>query len=155
MAYTIDITTVLKSLFDVKLARMPQIPESSAGITWSELEEAFKAYEDSGSRRRIHLRISLIFQQDQQISDTDSFRRIFRELVEAVEVPAPVPAPGPSNPAPVPTPNSAPVPTPKSNPAPVHTSNRTPVDKPRPAQGATSEPESEPRRRRGFLCFCG
>jgi hypothetical protein len=86
MTYIIDLTTVLKSLSDV-LTRMSR---SSAGISWLELKEAFDAYEHSGDRQRIHHRISLIFQQDQQISNADSFRRVFRELAEDAKVPAPV-----------------------------------------------------------------
>jgi len=103
MTYTADLTTVLKLLFDL-LTRMPR---SSTGISWSELEEAFKAYERSGSRRRTHHLISLIFQLNQQIS-ADSFRCIFRELVEYAEVPALVHAPVvTSNPGPVAVPEPA------------------------------------------------
>ena len=92
MTYTIELAVVLKSLIDVKLTRMPRVSQSTMGITWSELKEAFEAYEHSGPCRRIHHCISLIAQQDQQISDTDSFHRIFHELVKDAEVHASVSA---------------------------------------------------------------
>ena len=66
--------------------------QPTTGITWLEPKEAFEAYEHLGSRQRIHHRISLIVQQDQQIFDTDSSRRMFRELVKDAEVPASVSA---------------------------------------------------------------
>jgi hypothetical protein len=137
MTYTIDLTTVLKSLF-VVLTRMHRSP---ARISWSELEEAFQAYERSGSRQRIHRRISQISQQDQQVSDTDIFRRIFHELpeVEDAEVPAPVAVPvTPLKPVLL-----KPVLVATSNSGPVVTSNSAPV--------AVPEPASRPSRRRRVL----
>ena len=79
MAYAVDLTTVLKSLFDIALTRMPQ---PSARTTWSELKEAFEAYDRAGSHQLIHHRIRTIFEQDQQNLDTDNFQRIFCELVK-------------------------------------------------------------------------
>jgi hypothetical protein len=79
MTYTVDLTTVLKWLFDIVLSRLHR---SSGTISWLELKEAFEAYERSGSRRQIHDRIREIFQQGQQIPDLDNFQRIFLELVE-------------------------------------------------------------------------
>ena len=86
MTYTMELAVVLKSLIGVKLTRMPRASQSTTGVTWSELKEAFKAYEHLAPCRRIHHHISLIVQQDQQISDTDSFRCIFHELVKDAEV---------------------------------------------------------------------
>jgi len=143
MTYIIDLTTVLKSLFEVLTPA--RIPRSSAGITWSELKEAFEAYENLGSRQRIHRRVFQIFQQDQQISK-DSFGLIFRELAEDAKVPAPVAT---SNPVQVATSNLAPVVASKSNPAPVATSTPAPGVTSSLTQGATSESASgQPRRRR-------
>jgi len=79
MTYTVDLTTVLKSLFDISLNRMPQSP---ARTTWLELKEAFEAYNRAGSHKQIHGRIRVIFQQDQQNLDSDRFQRVFRELVK-------------------------------------------------------------------------
>jgi hypothetical protein len=167
MTYTIDLTTVLKSLFFDVLTRMPR---SSAGISWPELKEAFEAYERSGSRKQIHHRISQIFQQDQQISDTDSFRRIFRELAEDAEVAtSSTPPPARSNPAPVAPTNPAsvvptnPAPVTPTNPAQVAPiipaqvapTNPTPVAPQSSAQGTPSEPSRQGRPRRkpcSWLC---
>jgi hypothetical protein len=82
MIYIVDLTTVLKSLFDVRLT---QTSRSSASTTWSELKGAFNAYENSGSLRKIHHRIRVIFQQDRQegqVVDLNSFQRTFSELVK-------------------------------------------------------------------------
>ena len=54
VAYAVDLTTVLKSLFDIALTRMPQ---PSARTTWSELKEAFEAYDRAGSHQQIHHQI--------------------------------------------------------------------------------------------------
>jgi hypothetical protein len=79
MAYTVDLTTVLKSLFENMIT--PQLPQSS-GITWSELKKAFDVYKDEGSLERIHHRFYDIFQHDQQIlGSEDSFRGMFNELL--------------------------------------------------------------------------
>lgn len=98
MIYTADLTTVLKSLFEITVIRMPHSPERT---TWLGLKEAFEAYEGSGSRQQIHHRICAIFRQQQQILDLDSFHRMFYELVKDVGAPASVPAPvATSSPAP-------------------------------------------------------
>jgi hypothetical protein len=78
MTYIVDLTRLLKLLFDITLNRMAQ---SSGTTTWSELKGAFEEYEGAGSRQRIHRRICEIFQQDQHIPDPDSFHRVFYELV--------------------------------------------------------------------------
>src|SRR5712691_11244582 len=72
MAYTTDLITVLKSLFDVvKPVTM-----------WSELNRVFQAYERLDPRQQIHRRICANFRLDRQISDVDSFRHELRELLE-------------------------------------------------------------------------
>jgi hypothetical protein len=81
MAYTVDLTTVLKSLFESMIT--PAQPPQSSGITWSELKEAFDVYKDKGSLERIHHRFYDIFQHDQQIlGSEDSFRGMFNELLK-------------------------------------------------------------------------
>jgi hypothetical protein len=157
MTYIVDLTTVLKLLFDITLIRVPQ---SSGRTTWSELKGAFEQYEGAGSRQRIHHRICAIFQQDQQILDPDSFHRIFHELVK--DGPD---AGGPSSPVSVSSPVAIPRPQPvkrKStkmatpSPAPVATSNTAPVTTSSSARVAAPEPTtgSSRRRRARFPCIC-
>jgi len=147
--YTVDLTAVLKSLFNIIVI---QIPQSSERTTWLKLKEAFEAYEGSGSRQQIHRRICAIFQHDQQILDSDSFHHMFYELVKderqvtGVAAPTPGPAPGP---APVPAPMSSPVHTPVSIPTPAP----TPVPEPEPEPEHARGPATRPPRRR-IRCPC-
>jgi hypothetical protein len=105
MIYTADLTTVLKSLFEITVIRMPH---SSERATWLKLKEAFEAYEGSGSRQQIHHRICAIFQHQQQTLDLDSFHRMFYELVkDAGGVPASVAAPVASSSGSSPVPEAA------------------------------------------------
>ena len=76
MAYTTDLITVLRSLFDIAK------PSFSEGSMWLELNRVFEAYERLDPRQQIHRRICAKFQLDRQISDVDSFRRELRELLE-------------------------------------------------------------------------
>ena len=76
MTYTTDLTTVLKSLFDIAK------PSFSEGTLWSELNKVFQAYEQLDPREQIHRRICASFQPDQQIDDPASFRRgLLRDLL--------------------------------------------------------------------------
>jgi len=75
MAYTTDLITVLKSLFDV-------VPSSSEGTMWPELNRVFQAYERFDPREQIHRRICANFQHDQQINDADGFRLELRAMLE-------------------------------------------------------------------------
>ena len=81
MAYTTDLVTVLKSLFDIVK------PTFSEGTMWLELNKVFQAYGRLDPREQIHRRICANFQQDQQISDPGSFRRELRELLLEREPP--------------------------------------------------------------------
>jgi len=67
VAYTVDLISVLKSLFDFTLN-----PRLSGTMTWEVLKEAFEAYERSNSRQRIHDRVRSNFQQGGRILDLDS-----------------------------------------------------------------------------------
>ena len=154
MTYIVDLTTVLKLLFDITLIRVSQ----SGRTTWSELKGAFEEYESTGSRQRIHHRICAIFQQDQQILDPDSFHRVFKELVKDGHQDTG----GPSS-APVPVSTSRPPPVKRkstavatSSPAPVATSNSAPVTTSSSTRAAAPEPPTGPsRRRRARLpCIC-
>jgi hypothetical protein len=76
MAYTTDLITVLKSLFDVVK------PRFSEETMWSELNRVFESYERLDPRQQIHRRICANFRLDRQISDAESFRHELRELLE-------------------------------------------------------------------------
>ena len=155
MTYIVDLTTVLKLLFDITLIRVPQ---SSGRTTWSELKGAFEEYEGAGARQRIHHRICAIFQQDQQILDPDSFHRIFFELVkdgqDAGGPSSPVSGSSPAMPRPPPVKRkSTKTKVATSSPAPVATSNTAPVTTTSSAPVAAPEPTSR-RRRARFPCIC-
>ena len=75
MAYTTDLVTVLKSLFDIVK------PSFSEGTMWLELNRVFQAYERLDPREQIHRRICANFQHDRQTGDSDIFRRELRELL--------------------------------------------------------------------------
>ena len=76
MTYAVDLTTLLKSLFDVRLKS-----DTERTTSWLELKEAYGAYEHAQSRQRIHRRIHATFQRDQQTLDEDEFEEEFIELV--------------------------------------------------------------------------
>jgi hypothetical protein len=81
VAYTVDLTAVLKSLFENTITRtqMSQLSEN----TWSELKKAFDGYQAGGPLERIHHHFYDIFQHDQQILDSeDSFRGMFDKLLK-------------------------------------------------------------------------
>jgi hypothetical protein len=88
MAYTVDLTTVLKLLFHIMITTQTQITPTpvsqlSGKTTWSELKRAFDDYEGKGSRQRIHNHFCDIFQNDQQILGSEaSFHRIFYDLLK-------------------------------------------------------------------------
>jgi hypothetical protein len=75
MTYAVDLTTLLKSLFDDR-------PRDELGLTWSHLKRAYDTYEGSGPRRKIHRQICATFQQDQQILDKDRFEGMYVELLK-------------------------------------------------------------------------
>lgn len=74
MTYAVDLTTLLKSLFEVRLKS-----DTEKTISWSELKEA---YDHSGSRQQIHGRIGETFQQGQPTLDKERFYELFVELVK-------------------------------------------------------------------------
>jgi hypothetical protein len=90
MTYTVDLTAVLRSLFNVIVI---QTPKSSEKPTLLQLkEEAIRAYESSGSRQKI--RHCPEVQKDPQIPDADSFRKMFDEVKDESQftgVTAPMP----------------------------------------------------------------
>jgi len=76
IAYTVDLISVLKSLFDFTLK-----PSLSGTKTWDVLKEAFEAYERSDSRQRIHDRVRSNIQRRQRIPDLGSIQSRVGELL--------------------------------------------------------------------------
>jgi hypothetical protein len=74
MTYAVDLTTLLKSLYEIRLKS-----DTERTISWLELKEA---YEHSGSREQVHRHICAAFQQDQQTLDKEHFYGLFVELVK-------------------------------------------------------------------------
>jgi hypothetical protein len=100
MAYAVDLTTVLKSLFEITITPA-QVPHPSGRTTWPEVKKAFDDYDRKGSLQRIHHRFCDIFQHDQQIlGSEDSFRRMFHELLKDERQGPPPPASMPVSPVP-------------------------------------------------------
>lgn len=77
MAYTADLITVLKSVFDIVI-----ISSFSGTTTWFALKDVFRASEQSDPHHQIHRRICADFQRDQQFRDPNSFRQFLRQLLE-------------------------------------------------------------------------
>ena len=76
IAYTVDLINVLRKLFDITLSR----PELGLTTTWTELREAFEAYEHS--RQRVHERIRPRTTQDEQTLSADGISEKVRELLQ-------------------------------------------------------------------------
>ena len=77
MAYTVDLISVLKELFDITLN-----PKSAGTTKWEELKEAFEAYERSKGRQNAHDACRLAFQRSNQLLDRDGFQKKIRELLD-------------------------------------------------------------------------
>ena len=78
MTYSADLTTVLKGLFE-NITRSSS--SESLTTTWPALKEVYQAHKMSETRQEIYRRIDAEFQQDRQIRDQDSFRRLLHELL--------------------------------------------------------------------------
>lgn len=76
IAYTVDLISVLRELFDLTLK-----PGLALKTDWQELKEAFETYEKSASRQHNHDIISLRSPQSQQILSANSIHEKVRELV--------------------------------------------------------------------------
>ena len=76
IAYTVDLIRVLRELFDLTLR-----PELALATTWTELREAFEAYERSYSRQRVHTNICSRTTQDELTLTPESISRKVRELL--------------------------------------------------------------------------
>ena len=76
IAYTVDLISVLKELFDITLK-----PDLALTTTWKELKDAFEAYERSLSCRRIHNSIWSTRPQGELLT-VDGLSKKIRELLE-------------------------------------------------------------------------
>jgi len=77
VAYTVDLTIVLRELFDLTL----QIDKALA-TTWQELKEAVETYQRSSSYQDIHNSICSKSAGGEQIMSADEMRAKVRELVK-------------------------------------------------------------------------
>ena len=78
IAYTVDLISVLRKLFDITL--IGRSPGSVLTITWTELQEAFETYEIS--RKRIHARILSMSTHDEKTLTPDDLGEKVRELLQ-------------------------------------------------------------------------
>lgn len=76
IAYTVDLISVLRELFDITLK-----PDLVLTTTWTELQDAFEAYERSSSCRRIHDSICSTTPQGELLT-VDGLSKKIRELLE-------------------------------------------------------------------------
>lgn len=77
MAYTIDLISVLKSLFDFTLK-----PDLAGTTNWEVLKEAFEDYERSSKRKEIHDICRSLFEKNDQILSRDVFRQTVKRLLD-------------------------------------------------------------------------
>jgi len=76
MAYTVDLVSVLKSLFDFTLQ-----PRLAGTPDWEALKEAFEAYERTSLSQQNHASCRSAFQQTARTLDRNAFRAKLTELV--------------------------------------------------------------------------
>ena len=76
IAYTVDLISVLRELFDLTLQ-----PNKALATTWQEVKEAFEAYERSLSRQKNHNSICSKSARGQQIITADGISEMVRDLV--------------------------------------------------------------------------
>jgi len=75
IAYTVDLISVLRELFDITLK-----PDLALTTSWKELKAAFEAYERSPSCRRIH--DSICSPTQGELLTVDGLSNKIRELLE-------------------------------------------------------------------------
>ena len=76
IAYTVDLIYVLKELLNVVLR-----PELAHTITWTELQEALVAYEQTDCRQRAHNNIRSKIPLSGPVLSTEGISRMVRELL--------------------------------------------------------------------------
>ena len=77
MAYTINLISVLKSLFDNTLK-----PDLVGTTNWEVLEEAFGDYERLNKRRKMYTSCRPLYASNNRILTRDPFRRTVEKLLD-------------------------------------------------------------------------
>ena len=77
MTYTIDLISVLKSLFDFTLK-----PDLVGTTNWEVLKEAFEDYERSNKRRELHDSCRSLYERSSRILTRDVFRQTVKGLLD-------------------------------------------------------------------------
>ncbi|KAF8552617.1 hypothetical protein OG21DRAFT_103128 [Imleria badia] len=77
MTYTIDLVSVLKSLFDFTLK-----PDLAGTTNWDVLKEAFEDYERSNKRKEFHDYCQSLYGRNNQILTRDIFREAVKRLLD-------------------------------------------------------------------------
>ena len=77
IAYTVDLICVLKELLNVVLR-----PELAHTVTWTELQEALVAYEQTDCRQRAHNSIRSKIPLNGPILTTEGINRMVQELLQ-------------------------------------------------------------------------
>ena len=76
MAYTVNLVSVLTSLFDFSLK-----PRLAGTTNWEVLMEAFEAYERSDKRKDVHASCRSIYDRKNLTLTQESFRRKINQLL--------------------------------------------------------------------------
>ena len=77
MAYTIDLISVLKSLFDFTLE-----PDLAGTTNWEVLKETFEDYECSNRRKEIHASCRSLYGSNSPTLTRENFRQIIKWLLD-------------------------------------------------------------------------
>ena len=77
IAYTVDLICILKELLNVVLR-----PELAHTITWTELQEALVAYEQTDRRQRVHNSIRSKVPLTGPVLTKDGISRMVREMLQ-------------------------------------------------------------------------
>ena len=77
MAYTIDLISVLGSLFDFTLK-----PDLAGKTDWVVLKEAFEAYERSNNLKKNHASCLALYGKSNQVPTREDFRKTIKQLLD-------------------------------------------------------------------------
>lgn len=76
MAYTVDLISVLNSLFDFTLK-----PDLAGTTNWEVLKEAFEDYERSNKRKEVHTSCRSMYDGKNLSLNRENFRRTINQLL--------------------------------------------------------------------------
>ena len=77
MAYTVDLISVLKSVFDFTLK-----PDLAGTTNWEVLKEAFEDYERSNKRKAVHASCRSMYDGKYLTLTRESFRQKINQLLD-------------------------------------------------------------------------